>query len=32
MLLDYLVVPQRDSVLLQRQFDCSQDLMLTMSM
>jgi hypothetical protein len=32
MLPDYFVVPQRDTVLLERQFDFSQDLMLSMSM
>jgi len=29
---DYFVVPQRDAVLLQRQFDSPESLMLSMSM
>jgi hypothetical protein len=32
MLPDYFVVPQRDTVLLQRQSDSPKDLMLSMSM
>ncbi len=32
MLPDYSVVPQRDALLLHRQFDSTRDLMLSMSM